>query len=540
MYNESIKRAGGENVRKGVFSFFCCFLLLFSPFCCLTGDAENAPAPAKMRALLIGCDHFLTQEDTWPAAETNLRILSDTLMDDVRRYALIRTSADGIATVSAFEDAVMNAFQSARDQDISLLYISAHGVWKDGGDNAQAGLLLSDGQEEALLTAQELQRILDQVPGEKVVILDACNSGAVIGKGLDGAARAFLSGPGYHVLCSAGGSEASWYFHSASTETLEGASYFATVLCQGLGLLGDYAADQNDDGLVTLTEVYAYLLENYAASTPQIYPQNDGDFVLFAYDPAMIRPMKKAVTDITFEETLLTAGQTEASFSFTVQRQVELYYQIIYHQDGAWQFSQAQVYLDGEQTDGTVLPGRKARTLSLRTEKDASGYVMVQVITLENGQPVFQGGRLLCVQPASGDVSLQVRTAPFFQPASGQELPILIQHDVPCGLTVNILNEDRRVVRRLAYETPSRPQQLLPAGSAFYWDGRLTNGEEAPAGWYTVQVKVRISDQTVTEESSPFELRNTERSGQCTECKSWRLFISLFEYISHIHLNSVR
>jgi hypothetical protein len=57
----------------------------------------------------------------------------------------------------------------------------------------------------------------------------------------------------------------------------------------------------------------------------------------------------QAITDLTFEDTLLTAGQSEVTFSFTVQRQVELYYQIVYHRDGGWQFDQAQHYLDGEQ-----------------------------------------------------------------------------------------------------------------------------------------------------------------------------------------------
>ena len=31
---------------------------------------------------------------------------------------------------------------------------------------------------------------------------------------------------------------------------------------------------------------------------------------------------------------------------------------------------------------------------------------MLQMITLEDGQPVFQGSRLLCVQPGGGKVAL--------------------------------------------------------------------------------------------------------------------------------------
>ena len=485
-----------------LFLFFCCF-----PAFGAEEDAFPHAGQPQLRALLIGCDHFLTQEDTWPAAEHNIRLLSDTLINDRRRYALIRSYASAISSVDAFEDAVLNTFRSAGDGDISLLYISTHGVYGETGGAEESGLILSDGEEEALLTAPALERILSQLPGTKMVILDACNSGAMIGKGLPSeTGGVFLTGPAYKVLCSAGGSEASWYFHSGSSAEAAGASYFASVLSSGLGAQGDYAADQNADGDITLREAYAYLLDNYAASTTQAYPQNDGDFVLFSYDPNAPQRIKKAVTDLSFDETLLTAGETEVSFAFTVQRQVELYYQIIYHRDGAWQFDQAQHFLDGEQADGTVLPGRKTRVLSLATEADASGYAILQLITLEDGVPVFQGARLLCVQPASGSAVLSVSAPPAFMPDAWEELPIYVRHDVPCGLTVNILNEDGRTICRLAYETPSRPQQLSPAGSTFYWNGLQTDGSPAPAGLYTVQVKVRLGGNVFTAQSEKIAL----------------------------------
>ncbi len=491
------------------------FLALLFVLCCSPGTlAENGLSageePPKLRALLIGCDHFLTQEDTWPAAEHNIRLLSDTLISDRRRYALIRSSSSVIASVEAFEEAVLNTFRSARENDISLLYISTHGVYSEEDGTAGSGLILSDGREEALLTAPELQRVLDQIAGTKMVILDACNSGAVIGKGLSSADTVFLSGPAYKVLCSAGGSEASWYFQSGSSAEAAGASYFASVLTNGLGAQGSFAADQNDDGEITLREACSYLLDNYAASTTQAYPQNDGSFVLFSYDPAAPRRVNQAVTDLSFDDTLLIAGKTEVSFSFTVQRQAELYYQIVYHRDGAWQFDQAQHFLDGEQADGTVLPGRKTRTLSLETADDASGYAILQLITLEDGTPVFQGARLLCVQPASGEAAVSVSAASAFRPDAWQELPILVRHDVPCGLTVNILNAEGRTVRRLAYETPSRPQQLSPAGSTFYWDGMQTDGSPAPAGQYTVQAKVRLGGGIFTAESEQITLLSRE------------------------------
>ncbi len=484
------------------FVFALCLFLLFPRLSCAAEEAVEG----QRRALLIGCDHFLSQPDTWPAAENNVRMLSDTLFSDARPYALVRTASNTIASVEAFEDAVRAAFQNSAEADTSVLYLSTHGVFEENVSNADAGLLLSNGETESLLTGKDLQRILDQVAGKKVVILDACNSGAIIGKGLSGGAnQCFLSGPEYKVLCSAGGSEASWYYQSPDAAA-EGASYFASVLAFGFGAAGGHAADQNDDGEITLAETYAYLLEQYAASTPQVYPQQDDAEVLFEYDNNAPVQIAKAITDLTFEETLLTAGSTEVTFSFTVQRKAALYYQIIYHHDGVWQFSQAQQIPDGEQDDGTILPGRKMRVLSLNTGEDDYGYAIIQLITLESGTPVFQGASLLCVQPAEGEVKLRAVAGASFVPALGQEMAILAQHNVPCGLTVNILNQENKTVRRLAYEAPSRPQQLSPAASSFYWDGKLADGSFAPPGRYTVQIKTIINDTQYICQSEPFFL----------------------------------
>lgn len=496
-----IMEEGRRDMRFFRIAFIVLCLLLLTPF------LRSASAEAgQRRALLIGCDHFVSQPDTWPAAENNLRLVANALFSDVRRYALVRTVSDGIATKEAFEEAVKAAFQSSGENDTSVLYISTHGIFEENVSNADAGFLLSDGTAEALITGADLQRVLDQVPGKKVVILDACNSGAVIGKGLSGGAdQIFLSGPDYKVLCSAGGSEASWYFQSPDAAA-EGASYFAAVLAFGLDATGGHAADRNSDGEITLAETYAYLLEHYAASTPQVYPEMEETEVLYAYDPDAPVSIQKAVTDLTFEDTLLTAGETEVSFSFTVQRQTELYYQIVYHREGQWQFSQAQMIPDHEQDDGTILPGRKMRVLSLNTGDGDYGYAMLQLFTMESGSPVFQGARLLCVRPAAGSVTLSIETGKSFVPELGQEMPILAQHDVPCGLTVNILNGENRAVRRLAFDMPSRPQQLSPAASSFFWDGKTSDGEYAPPGLYTVQVKTEINGAQFLCQSEPFTL----------------------------------
>jgi len=491
-------------MRRAAAFFLAAVMCLLPLFTVYGAEISWIEAPqGERRALLVGCDHFVTQKDTWPAAEHNVEILGQALGEDERKYALIRRCPGNVHTVDALAQAIAEAFAGARDTDTSLLYIATHGVFDGRGSNGDAALILSDGEAEELLYAGQLQQMLDAVPGRKVLILDACNSGAFIGKGLSGGAdRVSFTGPDYKVLCSAGGSEASWYFQGNQEPTTAGASYFATVLTGGLGS----GSDLNGDGLVTMDEIYGYLMDNYAASTPQMYPQSDRDFVLYAYDGTRDREQNKAITDLVFDDTVLTAGQSRVSFSFTARREVALYYQVVYHENGLWRFEDAQHYQDDETETGTVLPGRKARNILLRTDEDAFGYAMIQLITLEEGQPVFQGARLLCVQPKDGNVVLNAAVDPAFIPGIGQEACILAQHSVPCALSVSIVDERGQTVRRLAYDAPSRPQQLQPNASSFYWDGRTQRGDMAPAGRYTAVIRVRMGDRVYMCESAPIEL----------------------------------
>lgn len=483
-----------------------CLLALLLLIACLCFPARcPAEAEGKRRALLIGSDHFVTQPDTFPAAGHNLEMLADAIASDTRGYASIRSCCDEVKSREDLEALLSEAFGESGENDTSLLYIGTHGIQEEGKSNLDAALLLSDGQQEYTLTARTLAELIKAIPGRKIVILDACGSGAFLGKGMaDVLAENPFQGSDCKVICSAGGSEASWLWQGAQNG---GASYFATVLSDALGLNGDHAADENADGLMTLQEVYHSIRDNYAASTPQVYPENDSETVVFAYDPTLETRPHKALTGLTFDETLLPSGEEEVRFSFTMQRTALLFYQLIYHQDGAWQFADAQQFLDAEQWTGTTSAGRKTRTLYMDTGSMQNyGYAMVQFITMEKGKPVLQGARLLCVEPRYGEVRLSVSVTPAFTPALGQEANIIAWHDVPCGLTVRILDAEKETVRRLCYASPSRPQQLSPSGSTFYWDGRDDSGSLCLPGAYTVSVRVKCGRETFTAESVPFTL----------------------------------
>lgn len=468
--------------------------------------AEMGDGEVSLRALLVGCDYFITQDTTAPAARSNVRLLAEALLRDSREYRRIMTAADRIGTVEELRQAVERAYTGADADDVSLFYISTHGVFRQGSPVQEAALLLSDGDREEKLYADELQQMLDKVPGKKLLILDACNSGAFIGKGLSRPYEgdAAFSGDDYKVLCSAGGSEESWYWKSqddGDPNVQYGASYFATVLAAALS--PQSAADMNADGQITLQEMYRHLLDDYAASTPQVYPQED-DFALFVYDE-QVQGDHRVISGLSFDDEVLLPGQKNMTFSFTLHEETSVYYQLIYYRDGAWDFGHAQMISDSELTGGDTSPGRKMRMLSLETDQlDTAGYVMLLLITREDHQLQMLASKLLCVQPAQGNMRISVKTARAFCPSEGEEMSIVVNHDMPCSLSVTIQDMEGNVVRRLSYSTPSRPQSF--DGSTFCWNGKKSDGTYADPGQYVVTVQTSTGGVRQTVTSRAFQL----------------------------------
>ena len=501
--------------------------MLFSPLFPVA-QAQQAPgslAPVHRapvhRALLVASDFFLSQANTWPASSNNVKAVESAFAQSALPFALIRTLDGTLNSLSGLRAAVQEAFAQAGPEDISYFYISSHGVYDPNRSNLEAYLLLSDGASETRITAKDLESCFEGVQGTKVILIDACQSGAMIGKGVSGGTtQAAFLGPDFKVLTSAGGSEDSWYWATSakSPGKAAGSSYFSSVLCRGISAQSGFEADASRDGEITLSKIYDYLMENHAASTPQVYPQGE-DFVFFTYDRQAhlaASPMS-LISGIQFEDTLLDAADPTVTFSFTVTRPAQLAYQLVYYRDGQWQFDQAQLIYDDQEQQGDfgdrrgyISPGRKLRSLTLSAlAEDAYGYVMVQLITFARREPTIHASRVLCVPPLEGDPLLEVKTGHDFAPSAYRELPILVNHQYPCQLTVSVHNEAGELVARLAANQSTRPQHLLPLASAFYWNGRELGGEIAPAGRYYIAVTAQLGSQTFTAQSTLFELMDT-------------------------------
>ena len=483
-----------------------CIALAVMLACCAV-PARAAEAPT-VRALLVACTDFVSMPSLAPATSNNVNSLARTLTHYGDSLAALYTEIGTVADEEDLAAAIAKAFAAAGPNDLCLFYISTHGKYRPDMPEQPGVLTLSDGRRESELTGEQLQRLLDAVPGIKLVLIDACNSGALLGKGIlpnfnERPALPFHAGA-YYVLTSAGGNELSWNWggEDADGTLAQGSSYFATALVHGLGLHGHYGADDDKDGSITLQEIYRYLLDNHGSSTVQVYPQQ-ADPILFQYAtmPEANGTARQTLSGITVESDALSAEEPVINFSFTVHRRTRLQYQLVYYRNGAWDWQHAQRFLDtyepetgSDVSDGSMGVGRKNRAIDASgIDAESSGYVLLQIITLHDTYPEVYFSKVLPVLPLYGDPGLRLDTfGETFAFAPGKELTIQAVHAFPVRVSLAVYDAEGALVRRLADGQVSRPLQLQPEGSLFYWNGQDADGWPVLPGTYTLRASASV------------------------------------------------
>ena len=458
-----------------------CFALLFLlfPLC----------ASADTRALLVACSDFVTQPDLGSAISGNLHMIGSALISSDMPLGNLSIEDGTIGTSEAFESAVVDAFSLSDEDDLSILYLCTHGVLSSA-DDGQVYLLLGDGEKETPLSADALYAIIRPIQGKKLLILDACFSGALIGRGGSGAQEEtpdflspFLSDTSIHVLTSASGSESSWYYDSQHLDT-GAVSYFASALSSGLGLYGTPEADLSGDGGVTLAELHRYLSVAVPSSSSQLLSAHaDSLFLPVAAGPALSRPL----SGFSYSTSLLSTDDPVFELSFTVtQADTGVQYRLIDYDNGRWSWENAQEFWDdGDEGGQQLAPGRKHRALSLENiAPEDSGYLMLQVFSVRGESIQLCSERLIAVQPAQRNPQLRVSCRDTLDRPGVRELPIDVYAAVPCEISVSVYDSDGALVRRLASSQLTRPA----AGdlTRLYWDGRDASGAVVPDGDYTI------------------------------------------------------
>jgi len=477
---------------RKIFSFVLSLLLL----------ACGVPAKAQeteTRALLVACSDFITQEDLGAAISGNLHMIGSALISAGVGHLSIEDGT--IGTVPALGEAISNTFFDADEDDLSVFYLCTHGVLSSS-DDGQVYLLLGDGKTESPLSAQALYDLLCGIQGEKLVILDACHSGALIRRGQPEAdihpgtqstdsvpLTPFLQDSSMHVLTSSDGSESSWYYDSESLAS-GAVSYFASALSSGLGLYGAAEADLSGDGSVSLQELHRHLSAAVPSSSSQLLSARaDSLFLPVAQNAMLSRPL----TGFSYGTSLLQSDDPTLEFSFTVTHEdTSVQYRLVDYTGGSWDWDNARTFLD-EGDDGNALLGigRKHRALSLEDVlPDEEGFLMLQVFSVHESEVQLCSERLVAMQSDAAQSELTLLCSGELRHPGLEELAINVAINTPAELTISVSNSEGELVRRLAASQLTRPSE--DGLSHFYWDGRDALGNPVTDGYYTIAAETRI------------------------------------------------
>ncbi len=257
------------------------------------------------RALLV-CNTYPGTADALPGSDNDVAGMRAML--GRMKTSAYRVSTQSNLTADGMVSAIQNAFAGATVNDVSLFYFSGHGANLVG--TSYHGALI--GTSGTYLTVARLKTVLDEIPGKKVVIVDTCHSGQLIGKGGEpepvttAELNAFntkvvtafsvmpkgendLANSGYYVITAAHSTEdaiSMGYDKDGDGALDKYFGLFTYSLCHGSGwnLATNTAtslnADSDNNGEITLYEAYAYARylakQSHPNQTAQIYPANSG------------------------------------------------------------------------------------------------------------------------------------------------------------------------------------------------------------------------------------------------------------------------
>ena len=366
-------------------------VLLFIP---LLG-MRAGPGEGITRCLLIGCDRFVSMPGTEPASANNVETMGALLSDFLPKGSVIRRTVNGPGTVEGFERLMTEVFRETDEADTSILYLSTHGLLKEVNEQQRMALLLSDGTEEEYLKPGMLRSMLERIPGKKLLILDACHSGAVIGCG--GAGINWFDDESCRVLVSSGALEDSWFW-STGTDEYTGTGYFTSSMDSALRASDPEQIDPDGSGNVSLKELTARLREIHGASTVYCWPE-ESDESLFRL-PAD-RKAGNRLQGVSFGECSTDGKTVTLPIHFRITEQVRVMYQLIPSVNGTWDFEHTVREPDRAKTGlirGLMSPGEWNREIKLKVKSmGPDKRMLMQIVSLRgDGQtPVTEAGRVI-------------------------------------------------------------------------------------------------------------------------------------------------
>ena len=243
--------------------------------------------PGKAWAVLVGVNHYDNQPyiPSLQVCTADVTAIHTVLSDKYTVAKLLTdTTPDHLPTRANILAELISIAQAANEGDLLLFYFSGHGI-AEGGESY---LLPRDARLATLrhtaVAMKDVREIIDASAARaKVIVLDACHSGATIGKAGPAMTpefiqRVFIEAEGMAILASCKQDQQSWEWPE------QGCSVFTHFLLQAL----DGEADFDNKGFVTVSDASRYVTDGVKAwavdhgvpQTPTLQYTVAGDIVL--------------------------------------------------------------------------------------------------------------------------------------------------------------------------------------------------------------------------------------------------------------------
>ena len=376
-----------KGLRRGLAALLTMCMCLLLSACARERNAGTGVS----RSLLIGYDRFVTMADTAPCSAGNTAVMAEIVKDFVPDMIQVVRRTDEPATVDGLAELIRDTFRGAGPADTSWLYISTHGIlWEEDGESRMA-LLLSDGESEEALLPETLRDILDRIPGRKVLILDACHSGAAVST---------FQGPAYQMLVSSTPEEDSYFWLSPATDSYAetGTGYFTSALNTALRASSPEQLDPDGSGTVSARECASRIRAICGVSTAAGYPE--------AWEKPLFHlngeTQQARVRELEFDPVIRDGDDLLLPFHFTVTDPVKLEYRLITRKNGEWDFDGGTTQGDSERIGtrrGWLSPGEKKKTVRFTAEEGREdGEALLIVISRDAaGRSAPEGSCVIAV-----------------------------------------------------------------------------------------------------------------------------------------------
>ena len=274
---------------KRIFIIFIVYIMGFS-----IGFADEE---INYRIIMFGNSDYLYKSDL-KGPPFDLERLQDVFMDSNFGDKNLKPEIFSYQNVvkETFLGNIEKHLINADENDISILYYTGHGAYDKNSNQAYLAMVDANDYERSVST-RELESVLDQIKGTKILLIDACESGGFIHDPtivVDNVGNnnlfneAFISvfeentnnkikaksfnRDNYKVITAAAENQSSFEYYMYG---IGFGGEFTNQMVKGLGYLGDYLANDNKDDKISFYELYSFLEKQVTHSDVQSYPKFD-------------------------------------------------------------------------------------------------------------------------------------------------------------------------------------------------------------------------------------------------------------------------